>query len=452
MKKFLLYFFFFIPFLSLAQEHFLGINTSRKTTMLNADNNPAELTNLSNKVDVSLVHISTSASNNKVNMLDFLDSEKDFEDYEQDLLAGNDPFSTTINLKIIGPGIAFRTENWGFGIKSTVNAHVSLTDVDPKIIDILEEDIPQINSLSTNENQRVTAIGYETLDFSVARNIYENEKYKLSAGITFKLLSSQAYANGGIDGLNATLEKNANDDIILRDAYAKVDFAYAGVFSESFEDFDYSYFSSGISGFGVDLGVNYLLKNENTKYPYKLNLGLSIKNIGGLTFDEDAERHTYELNIPDTEDFDTSQFEDADNAEEVIEIIENSNYFTSNISENDVKVNLPTSLNIYADYQIYGNLFSSFQMKQSLVKNSKNTVLPSYSSYAIIPRYSGKGFETYLPLSVSTISDFSAGLGFRFGGFFYLGSSSAISALASDQLKQIDIQLGFRIGIGSTTD
>ncbi|MDR6300582.1 DUF5723 family protein [Mesonia maritima] len=451
MKKFLPYLLFFIPFCMFAQDHFLGINTSRKTSLLNADNNPAELTNLSNKVDISLIHISTLASNNKINMIDFLDSDKEFDDYKNDLLSENDPFSITINLQIIGPGVAYRIENWGFGIKTTVNAHISLTDIDPKLIDIIEEDIPQIDDLNTNDNQRITAIGYETIDFSVARNIFDHEIAKLSAGITFKLLFGEAYANGGIDKLNATIEKNENDDIILRDANARIDVAYAGLLGESFDDFNYNYLSSGVSGLGVDFGLNYLLKNEQKKYPYKLNLGLSIKNIGGLTFNKNAERQVYELNIPDTEDFDASQFEDVDNAEEVIKIIENSNYFSSSFTQNNVKVNLPTSLNIYADYQVHGNFFASFQMKQSLVKNSKNSVLPSYSSYAIIPRYSSKGFETYLPLSVSTISDFSAGLGFRFGGFFYLGSSSAISALASNQLKQIDLQLGFRIGIGSSS-
>ncbi|WP_121666380.1 DUF5723 family protein [Mesonia aquimarina] len=450
MKNFLLYFLFFIPIISFAQDHFLGINTSRKTTLLNADNNPAELTNLSNKIDISILHISTQASNNKVNILDFLESDKNFKDYKDDLLRGDKPFSTTINLKVIGPGVAYRVNDWGFGIKTTLNAHISLTDIDPKIIDLIEEDLPQLDILDKDGNQRVTAVGYETIDFSIARNIFENENIKLSGGATFKLLFAQAYANGGIEKFNATVEKDANDNIILRNANARVDIAYAGLLGDSFEDFDYKYLSSGISGLGLDFGLNYLLKNKDTKYPYKLNIGLSVKDIGSLTFDKNSERQTYELNIPDTEDFDASQFEDAENAEEVIEIIENSNYFSSNTSKNDIEVSLPTSLNIYADYQVYNNLFASFQMRQSLVKNSKNTVLPTYSSYAIIPRYSGKNFETYLPLSVSTISDFSAGLGFRFGGFFYLGSSSAISALAADQLKQIDVQIGFRVGIGSS--
>ncbi|PZD79629.1 hypothetical protein DNG35_01070 [Mesonia sp. K7] len=431
------------------QEHFLGINTSHKTTMLNVDNNPAELVNLSNKVDVSIFHLSVNASNNKINMLDFLDTDKSSEAYESDLLSGDNPFNSTINLKLIGPSIGVRINNWGFGFKYTLNANVSLTDVDPNLIDIIEAEEDLITEIQTNENQRITAIGYQTLDFSVARNIMENETSKLSAGLTLKLLASEAYANGGINELNVSIERE-NDELYFSNGNASIDFAYAGIFSESFEDYNYSFLGNGIDGLGTDIGFNYQIKNENSKYAYKLNLGLAIKDIGSINIDENARRETYTLAIPETERFNASEFEDVENTEDVIAILEDSPYFTSTDSETTVKVKLPTSLNIYADYQVYGNLFGTVQINQSLVKNSENTVIPNYSTYALIPRYSGKSFEAYLPLSVSTISSFNAGFGLRLGGFFYVGSSSAISAAFSDTIKKADVHLGFRFGIGKS--
>ncbi|MGO2358922.1 DUF5723 family protein [Mesonia sp.] len=448
MKKIFLVLACLCSLIMFSQEHFLGINTSRKTTMLNVDYNPAELVNLSNKVDIGILHLSVNASNNKINMLDFIDSDKSSEDYEAALLSGGDPFSTSVNFKLMGPSIGVRLKKWGFGFKYTLNANVSLTNLDPKLIDIIDAEEDFITEVKTNDNQRITAVAYQTLDFSVARNIMENEKAKLSAGVTVKLLASEAYANGGINKLNAHIERE-EDDLYFSKANADVELTYSGIFNRSFDEYNYSFLANGIEGIGSDIGLNYQIKNTNLKYPYKLNLGLAVKDIGSMNIKENARKETYKLNIPSNERFNTAEFNDIENAEDLMGVLEESNYFESTSSATSAKVKLPTSLHIYADYQIIGNFFGTLQVNQSLVKNSNNDVIPNYSTYALIPRYSANGFEAYLPLSISSISKFNAGFGLRLGGFFYLGSSSALSAMLQDEIKKIDLHLGLRFGIGS---
>lgn len=448
MKKIFLILVCAFPLFMFSQEHFLGINTSRKTTMLNVDYNPAELVNLSNKVDIGILHLSVNASNNKINILDFIDSDKSSEDYEAALLSGGDPFNTTVNLKLMGPSIGVRLNNWGFGIKYTINANVSLTDLDPKLIDIIDAEEDFITEVRTKDNQRITAVAYQTLDFSVARNIMENEKSKFSVGLTLKLLASEAYANGGINKLNVDIERE-DEDLYFSNVNADVELTYSGMFNQSFDEYNYSFLGNGIEGIGSDIGLNYQIKNTDLKYPYKLNLGLAVKDIGSMNIKENARKEGYKLNIPPTERFNATEFDDIENAEDLIDVLEESNYFESTNSSTTAKVKLPTSLHIYADYQFIGNFFGTLQINQSLVKNSNNSVIPNYSTYALIPRYSVNGFEAYLPLSVSTISMFNAGFGLRLGGFFYLGSSSALSAMLQDEIKKIDLHLGLRFGIGS---
>ncbi len=61
----------------------------------------------------------------------------------------------------------------------------------------------------------------------------------------------------------------------------------------------------GLNGFSGDLGINYQWRDQPEDNPkknqnkYKLNAGLSIRNIGSMTFKDDNNYATnYVLNIP----------------------------------------------------------------------------------------------------------------------------------------------------------
>ena len=65
MKKPLLFVFAVLSTGLYAQEHFSGINTSRRVGMLNASVNPAELVNLKENYEVNLFNFSVNFSNTK---------------------------------------------------------------------------------------------------------------------------------------------------------------------------------------------------------------------------------------------------------------------------------------------------------------------------------------------------------------------------------------------------
>lgn len=62
--------------LASAQEHFSGINTSKRVGILNATVNPAELGNLSNKYEINLLNFSSTVSNNKISFQDIIKGRK----------------------------------------------------------------------------------------------------------------------------------------------------------------------------------------------------------------------------------------------------------------------------------------------------------------------------------------------------------------------------------------
>jgi hypothetical protein len=178
---------------------------------------------------------------------------------------------------------------------------------------------------------------------------------------------------------------------------------------------------------------------------YKLNVGLSIRNIGSMTFDDENNRTSnYKLSIQGTQSLNLNQFENIDSLKEIEAILVNSGFLTSETSTKDFKVNLPTTLNLYADLKVFSKLYISAFIQKNMNDNNKNDQITSQNITTITPRINIGFFEAYIPMSNSDVSGFTTGVGFRLGGF-YLGSNSVVTAFLNDS-KQADVYTGFRWG------
>ena len=431
-----------------AQEHFAGINTSRRTGLLNASLNPAELVNLTNQYEVNVLNVSANVSNNKITFGD-LTSGKDFEDL---IFAGGAPVNLRADVDIMGPGFGFKIEKWAFAITSSAKVKANIVDVDVDLGNALTlsgVDIIRGSSvINNNYNQRVAATTWGEIDLSAAREVYNDGTNKFSAGVSFNLLFPGSYANIGADRFQGTISYNDGDPI-LTDADANLNFAYSGSLANGFTDSSNftDFFAGGLNGFSTDIGFNYQwLDREDNDESYKLNAGLSFKNLGSMTFkDANNVSNNYKLSIQGNESLNLSQFDNVDNIEDIESILLQSGYLSNAQSTKDFKVKLPAMLAAYVDYKVYGNWFVSGYIQQKLEKDEKNTQIALQNITTITPRYSTKSFEAYIPISVSEIAGFTAGIGFRLGGFF-IGSGSILSAAVANT-NQADAYIGFRFGI-----
>ena len=448
MKNLIVPVFILLSVCSFAQEHFSGIGTSKRIGILNANLNPAELANLSSKMEVNLFATSINVSNNKIGFSD-LNSDEDIEDL---IFKGDEPVNLRFDVEVAGPGFAFELEKWGFAITSKAYGKLNLVDVDANIGDAIANNglnsLVNFTTLNGNYNQRLVGTTYGEIGFSAARSLWETDKYKLNGGATFKLLFPGSYANFGADQFEGTVNY-LGGNAFLTNANASVNIAYSGNLGSSFSDFD-SYADSvfgGLNGFAVDFGGTFTIKDE--KDGYKFNSGISVRNIGGMTFkDENNSSTDYNLSIEGGESLDLSQFENVDSLQEVEQILVDSGYLTSNSSAKDFKVKLPTVLNAYADLQVIPTLYVSVFLQQKLTDDANNDQITAQNVVTLTPRFSLKNFEVFAPLSQTEIAGFNAGIGFRAYGFF-IGSGSAFTALINDS-KQADVYIGYRFGLGKS--
>jgi hypothetical protein len=448
MKQLLILSLFLTGFGALAQEHFSGISTSRRGGLLNAAINPAELSNLQTKYEVSVFSASFNLSSNRLGFNDLIGGDN----IEDKLFQGNKDVDLRFDGEIFGPGFAIKVDEWAFSFQTKAYAKINFTDVDPTIGDaVTNSAISAIfgsTTIQNNNNQRANGTAWGEVAFGVSRILYEDDEHKFSAGVNLKLLFPGSYANLGADKFQGTINNNLGN-VTLTDATANLNIAYSGDLAEDFTDFD-NYVSSifgNLNGFATDLGVNYQWKDrmDSDNGSYKLNVGLAVRNIGSMTFKSgNNQSSNYVLDVPNGEFLDLNQFQDVSSLEEIEDLLLASGYLNSTPVRRDFKVKLPTVFSAYADVKVIPDFYVTVYGQHKLNEDNANDQVTTQNVLSITPRYSTKKFEVYSPLASNEISGFTAGLGFGVGGFF-IGSSSILTALGNGD--QADVYLGFRLGL-----
>jgi hypothetical protein len=444
MKNYMLFLLLFVCSVGHSQEHFSGISTSSRVGIVNGVLNPAEFSNLSRKFEVNIYGISFDVANNKIGFSD-LTSDTNFEEL---IFRGSEPVNMRINGQIIGPSFAMKFMKWGFGITTKANFKFDIVDVNPTIGNaIFDNNLPiNITQLSTADNQRLAGVSYGEVGLSAARTVYENDKHRIDAGITLKLLFPVTYSNFGLSELDGTITQVGGDAFLTTNSPATLNIAYSGGLADSFTDFsDYTSSVFGnLNGLAADIGVTYQWKDGKSKY--KIKGGASIRNIGSLNFKDSNNFSTnYTLNIPDSNPLNLSLFADIGNLRNVEDILISNGYLTQEPNQTSFRVNLPTMFALYGDFKIVPKVYVTGYLQQKMNQDSADDQITSLNIISITPRVNLGFFESFIPISNNDISGTNIGIGFRLGGF-YLGSNSIFSALTSDS-KQADFYTGFRFAL-----
>jgi hypothetical protein len=440
MKTLLITFSLLVGFVAIAQDNFSGISTSNRVGILNATINPAEFSNLSKKFEINFYGLSFDVSNNKIGFNDLI-SDTNLEDL---IFTGTEPVNMRIDGQILGPSFAMKWKKWGFGITTKANVKFDVVDVDTTLGNaIFNNDLPlNTTVLNQSENQRLSGTSFGEVGFSASRNVFENDNHRWDVGVTLKFLFPGSYSNFGLSNLNGTITQNASGAFLTTNQPANLNVAYSGSLADSFSNFnDYTQsVFGGLNGVATDIGVTYQWKDGKEKY--KIKGGLSVRNIGSMTFKDDNNYNTnYTFTTQGRPPLDLSLFENVDNLSEVEAILISNGYLTQIPNKTDFKVNLPTLLTMYADFKIVPKLYVTGYLQQKMKKDDGNEQITSRNIFSVTPRVNLGFFEAYLPVSTDDISGTNVGFGFRLSGF-YLGSNSIITSLTDG--KQANIYTGFR--------
>lgn len=431
-----------------AQDHYSGINTSPRIGILNGSMNPAEFSSMVNATEVHVFSISAMETNNKISFNDLSDDT----DFEELLFAGDEPINLRFDFQALGPSVAFGIKKWGFAFMTRTYGKLNLVDIDPTLGYAITGEDPTSSLITAGDNQRINGTAYGEVAFAASRTFWETDTYKFNGGATFKLLFPGSYANLGLDNFEGTVN-TVGGETYLSNTTANVNIAYSGNLTNGFQELENYYDSvfGSLNGYGVDLGVTFMIKDADKGY--RLNTGISLRNIGEMTFKDDNNSSiNYTLTIPQATvqnpGLNVEVFNDVESIAEVEQILLDSGYLTAVSEKNEFNVKLPTVLNVYADLKIISKFYASLFIQQKLGDDQDNDQITAQNIITVTPRFSLKHFEVFTPLTQNEISGFNAGLGFRAGGFF-MGSGSVFNAVFGDS-KEADLYIGFRFGIGKS--
>ena len=446
------------PFLLFSQSY-IGFEADNFNGVHGVISNPANIADSRTKIDINLASISAFTTNTYLE-IDYTDVLIDDENLlESSNFLGRDDINYGIlNIDVLGPSALITLdEKQSIAITSRLRSITNVNNISGEVIEFFEtEDLLDVEQITeTNINGSVINNNWLELGASYARVLNDNKVHFLKGGLSIKYIIGNGSAVAEIDdGLIAFDPITSGGDVLTLGS-ARYNFSENFDLSENFipfendDDFD---IISETRGLGFDIGFVYEYRPQHRqnvsrdhvqkqkkirhKNTYKYKVGLSILDIGSLTYKESLELNGSLNARTDLNTLLRGNFEN-----------EIKTAFNPDEIRVEQKILLPTTLRANFDLKLKENFYLNANSILSLHSKNSTNANRLANQFTISPRYETKWFTAFSPISITQFSGVQWGLGARLGPVF-LGSSGAISHfLIDNKTRAIDIYAGIKIPI-----
>ncbi|WP_103068005.1 OmpA family protein [Aquimarina sediminis] len=431
-------------------QSFIGLLTDNYNGVHGVINNPANIADSRLKLDVNLIGVSGFAGNDYygVNFNDLIKDDYDFEDDARTF--PKDKNNIIGNIDALGPSvmISINRKN-AIALFSRVRAFYSVSEINGRTIESLVDGFDGSEVFTIDEGDMLASSNaWSEFGITYAHVLMDKEQHFLKGGVTLKYL--QGLGNAYAFGKDISLSYNSLSSVPLNTVTTQGEVAYG--YSENLEDdLDEIEVVSGAIGIGADLGFVYEWRPDHKDYTsidskgnpytpkdinkYKLKFGVSLTDLGSISYDDSVE-----------ERYDITNTLDEDTFESIDDINDLENFYTVLDPGDAEKAVLPTALHVNADWSINQKFYLNLNTDLSLTAKDKINTSRIANTVSLTPRFETKWFSFYSPLSIVQHSGFQWGAGLR-AGPLYVGSGSILSALVSDEIKALDAYVGLKVPI-----
>lgn len=430
-------------------QSYMGFLTDNYSGVHGVISNPANIVDSRFKTDVNIIGVSAFTANDYfgASLGDIFDDDFDFEDDAKRF--PEDKNNLVGNLDVLGPAFMFNIdEKNSIAIYSRARAFWNVNDANGETLESLIDDLDDDISFNVDPGDLyASAHAWAEIGVSYGRVIMNKDEHFLKGGVTLKYLQGlgTAYARG--TELSVDFDANAivnGTGVVTTEG--DVQYGYSENLDEELDDVE---IVSGATGIGADLGFVYEWRPDYKEYTstdskgnefmpkdinkYKLKFGLSLTDIGAISYDGTEERYDFNNTL------NQNDFED-------IEIDELDRFYTIIQSADTEKAVLPTALHVNADWNINQRFYVNLNTDLSLTARDKLNRSRVANTVSLTPRFESKWFSFYSPLSLVQHSGFQWGAGLR-AGPLYVGSGSIMSLLISDESKAADVYVGLKVPV-----
>lgn len=431
-------------------QSFIGYNVDNYSGIHGVLVNPATMADSRLRADINLVSFSAFGTTEYAE-IDYKKAIKSLykndvdldEDEDVEYIGLGRKNSGLAHVDVLGPSVMFSiNEKQSMAVFTRARGFANLNDIDGRYQPIFEEGLSNRTEpiLFADENSFGTATSWVEVGFSYARVLKNEKQHFLKGGVTLKYIRPVHFVSAEFnDALLFFDPDNSEENEFFGDLNTQV----SDNLDPDNDGIRFGEESSKIElpdnrGFGFDLGFVYeyrpqfrknisrddVIKQVKFRHlnTYKLRFGVSILDIGGITY-----------NSTTTESYDLGNFPN--------ELDE----FDLNTSE-ELKLSLPTNLRFDVDWAISEKFYLNAATRLSLISREKRQAVRYANQLTLSPRLETKWISVYSPFSVTQYSGVQWGLGARLGPLFF-GSGNLLGSIVDTKTREFDVYAGLKIPI-----
>ena len=295
------------------------------------------------------------------------------------------------------------------------------------------------------------ALAWSEIGLNFAR-VVKRERFDLwTVGVTAKYLLGHAGFFVNVENVRYVVLNDSTVDI--RNMNARLGYAAPLDYASNTSPGPGGYITG--RGLGFDLGITFIRTPRELKrlFPdrmcshrfekYKYRLGISLLDVGSISFTENARKHLYDNVSHFWENANQLNYR---NLQTFIHDLSQRFYGDSlqSLTDTALRIGLPTALSIQYDHHHLGNWYFHGGLTAGLPVFGDASVRRPGQIY-VMPRYETRFFEFSLPLSLYRFKTPRIGMALRFSTFT-IGTEKLGTFLGMSDFNGMDFYFSIRIG------
>lgn len=395
--------------------------------------NPALIGSNGLQFQASIVGLYTNVANNylelKITDLAHFDRYRNLSEIRN----GKDKYLNYEN-EISGPGFMFRVGDANaFSISTKVRSILSINDFQEDFATSMYNHAEDILLWLPDFDDFRATVGlnaYHEISLGYSRKLLQKGKHQIYVGGSAKLLTNIAAGSFHADNVSFRRIVQGLQDTVVNVGYSKFDLFV----SDNYDTKTFKY-KFGINGIGIDVGAVYEFRKNADDADYFIKSGISLNDVGSMS---------YNLSSKYSRSFvGTNRSVPIQNLIQGVDSLKIDQALDSlgikTIPSGTKRINLPTTINAFADVSIVPKFYTSVAVQMNLHDYKKGigkANLPT--SFVLTPRFETKLFAAMLPVHVDKYGGFNAGIALRVGQFG-IGSSNIITTLLRSKTTNFNI-------------
>ena len=360
--------------------------------------------------------------------------DQSVDDLTINLSKSTKPYSILSSIQFNGPSYIFKVvkptkvSTYGLGISQRVHISSLALNSGYNYDNFREENFGN-EILFDQTNSKLNAANWTEIKLNYSFTTDNSNSLKKSFGLNFKTNISYNSTHFQQESPTKMIYKDVETLLFYNDFRSESRY-FVGNADNTFQ-------KRGI-GFGLDLGYSIYKKKRDVKdnHSYLYKLGVSVLDLGFLSFNKSSEVHVYEIIGP--RELDIGKVKNYKDMSERVYGDRNKSF-----KKNSFMLYTPLAVSIQFDYNFWGSFYFNTTLINRLNIADNSLIRPNLLSSSL--RIEKKEYSLILNSTLYEYEKLMLGLSSRVGPVYFSIDNISNMLLKKDKLNHIEFMLGFKI-------